>query len=91
MNQTNKIMYRYLIESPHSAHDCNHVVGQVVNMGYITHYDWGCESGVHKGWIIIEAENEEEALFSVPSLVRHEAIITKINKFTPEKFNKMHQ
>ena len=83
-------MDRYIIESPHSAHDCRHVMEQVLNMGYITHYDWGCESGVHKGWVIIEAENEEEALLSVPSFVRHEAKAIRLNKFSVEKFENMH-
>jgi len=83
-------MERYLIESPHSAHDCRHVMEQVINLGYITHYDWGCESGVHTGWVIIEAENEEEALLSVPTFVRHEARAVRLNKFSPEKFENMH-
>ena len=83
-------MDRYIIESPHSAEECSHVVEQVVNLGYITHYDWGCKSGTHKGWVIIEAENAEEALLSVPSVVRHDAKATKLNKFSPENFDKLH-
>jgi hypothetical protein len=83
-------MDRYIIESPHSAHDCKHVMEQVINMGYITHYDWGCESGIHTGWVIIEAENEEEALLSVPVFIRHDAQVVRLNKFSPEKFEKMH-
>lgn len=83
-------MDRYIIESPHSAHDCKHVMEQVISMGYITHYDWGCEAGVHTGWVVIEAENEEEALLSVPTFVRHEARAVRLNKFSPEKFEKMH-
>ncbi len=84
-------MNRYIIESPHSAVDCQHVLEEVTTLGYITHYDWGCESGVHKGWVIIEAENEEEALMSVPSMVRHEARATKLNKFSPDMFEKVHE
>lgn len=84
------MMNRYLIESPHSAHDCRHVIDQVINLGYITHYDWGCESGVHIGWAIIESESEEEALLSVPTFVRHDAKAVRLNKFSPDKFDKMH-
>lgn len=83
-------MYRYIIESPHSAHDCNRVMEQTINMGYITHYDWGCESGIHTGWVIIEAENEDEALLSVPSFVRHEVKAVRLNKFSPDMFEKKH-
>ena len=48
-------MHRYIIESPHKPVECEHVLEQVTAMGYITHYDWGCENGVHTGWVIIEA------------------------------------
>jgi hypothetical protein len=83
-------MNRYLIESPHTAHDCKHVMEQVIAMGYITHYDWGCEAGVHKGWAIIEAENEDEALLSVPTFIRGEARTVKLNKFSPARFENFH-
>ncbi len=83
-------MNRYLIESPHPAPDCGHVMELLTAMGNITHYDWGCESGIHKGWIVLEAESEEEALLSVPAFVRHEARVVRLNKFSPEKFEKMH-
>ena len=84
-------MYRYIIESPHKSDECKHVLEQVTALGYITHYDWGCETGVHTGWVIIEAETEEEAMLSVPTLVRHEAHAVKLNKFSPEMFQSIHR
>ena len=74
-------MKRYLIETPHTARDCQMLVDQVYAMGYLHHFDWGCESGVHSGWAIIEAENEAQAQLAVPSLVRKKARVIRLTKF----------
>ena len=75
-------MDRYLIETPHSAQDCKLLIDQVYAMGYIYHFDWGCKSGVHTGWAIIEAENEAEARLTVPSIVRNKARVVKVERFS---------
>ena len=74
-------MERYLIETPHREQDCLHLIQQVNAAGYLVHFDWGCMSGVHSGWAIIEAENEAQAHLAVPPLVRGQARVTKLNKF----------
>ncbi len=84
-------MERFLIESPHLADDCNNALTQVLYLGYITHYNWGCKAGVHTGWAIIEADNESEALLTVPAYIRHEAKVTKLNVYTPDDFKKTHK
>jgi hypothetical protein len=75
------IMDRYLIETPHSAQDCHMLVDQVRALGYLHFFDWGCKSGVHTGWAIIEAENEDQARLAVPPLVRRKARVIKLNRF----------
>lgn len=84
-------MERFLVESPHLAEDCQHVLTQVLNLGYITHYNWGCKAGVHTGWAIVEAENEKEALLTVPAFIRPQAKVTKLNIYTPDDFEKTHK
>jgi hypothetical protein len=84
-------MNKYLIESNHTAEECVHVLDLVVAHGYITHYDWGCEAGVHSGWVIIEAESEEEAMLSVPTAMRPKARVVKLNKFTPQMIEEFHK
>jgi hypothetical protein len=83
-------MDRYLIESPHTKDDCAHVVKQVEALGYLTHFEWGCASGDHTGFVIIEAENEAQARMVVPSMSRKEARVVKLNKFTPETIKAAH-
>jgi hypothetical protein len=83
-------MNRYLVESHHSMEECLHALDLVVAAGHITHYDWGCDCGVHTGWVVLEAENEEEALLSVPTFIRHKARAIQLTKFTPEDIRSFH-
>jgi hypothetical protein len=84
-------MNRYLVETSHNREDCLHVLDQFVAYGHITHFEWGCESGICSGWAFIEAESEEQALYSVPALLREKTKIVKLSKFTPEKIQEFHE
>ena len=81
-------MDRFLVESPHTIHDCKMAVKLVQSLGYLANFDWGCEAGVHTGWAVIEAENEAQALGVVPALVRNKARAVKVTKFLPEVVDK---
>ena len=83
-------MDRYLIESPHTKENCTHVLKQVEAMGYLTHFEWGCASGLHTGFAIIEAESEAQARMVVPTSGRKEARIVKLNRFSPEMLKSSH-
>jgi hypothetical protein len=74
-------MDHYLIESPHDPQDCDHIIQEVHNAGYLHFFDWGCHSGVHTGWAIIETDNPEHARQIVPWMVRDRARIVKVEKF----------
>ncbi len=74
-------MDRYLIETPHTGPECLDLVKEINAQGYLWHFDWGCEAGVHCGWAVIEAENEAQAHLAVPPLVRTRARIIRLNKF----------
>ena len=76
-------MDRYLVESTHTAEDCHHVIEQFIIHGHIFHFDWGCKAGVHAGWAILEAEDESQALLSVPVQLRPKARAIRLVKFTP--------
>jgi hypothetical protein len=77
-------MDRYLVISPHSAEECQHVIDQVESAGYLTHMDWGCMDNDHTGYAEIEAESHEQALLLVPALVRRKAKAVKVVKFDPK-------
>ena len=83
-------MERFLVESSHSAEECHHVVEQFIFHGHIRNFDWGCLAGVHTGWAIIEAENEEQASLIVPPRLRAQARAVRLSKFTPESMQAEH-
>jgi hypothetical protein len=83
-------MERFLVESHHSTNGCKLAVEQVLSMGYLKNFDWGCEDGVHIGWAIIEAENAAQALGVVPAIIRDKARVVKLSKFEPEMVEKWH-
>src|SRR5262249_11292550 len=63
-------MDRYLIETPHTGQECLDLIKLLNAQGYLWNFDWGCKTGIHSGWIIIDAENEAQARLVVPPLVR---------------------
>ena len=83
-------MNRYLVESTHTVEDCHHVVEQFIIHGHIMNFDWGCEAGVHAGWAMLEAENESQALLSVPARLRSKARAIRLVKFTPATIESDH-
>jgi len=76
---------QFLVESPHTKEDCDKIVKQTLAMGFLTHFHWGCVVGDHRGWAMIEAENEKEALLSVPSLIRSKSKAIQIIQFDPRE------
>lgn len=72
---------RYLIESPHTVGDCRMIVKDVYAQGYLHNVEWGCKAGVHKAWVIIEADNEGMALRVVPPVLRAQATAVRLVKF----------
>lgn len=81
-------MNRYMVETPHAAEDCRMLIEQIEAMGYLHHFEWGCKSGVHCGWAIIEAENEAQARMSMPPLVRGKGRVVELTRF--DKRNETH-
>ena len=78
-------MARYMVESPHEHDNCTMVIKAVHSMGYLHHFDWGCEDGVHVGWAIIEGDSREEVLMVVPRLVRDDARAVQLVKYGAKK------
>ena len=86
-------MARFLIEVPHEAEkvECARAIHILLSTGshFMTHADWGCLDGVHKGWIILELESKEEARSILPPAYRSKANIVELNKFTMEEMEEI--
>jgi hypothetical protein len=87
------IMDRFLVEVPHEAETvaCARAVEILLKTGshFLSHAEWGCMDGVHKGWIILEAENKEQARNMLPPAYRHQSTVVKLNKFTLEQIDQI--
>ena len=55
-------MNRFFIEVPHEEEvlACANAVKILLETGshFLSHADWGCSDGVHKGWVTVEAETK---------------------------------
>lgn len=78
-------MPQFLIVSPHTEEDCSKVVKLTLAIGYLTHFHWGCKGGEHCAWAMIEADNEKEALLSVPTVIRDKSKAVKIVQFDKDE------
>lgn len=86
-------MPRFLIEVPHEAETiaCARAVKILLETGshYLTHAEFGCMDGDHRGWIIIDAENKDQARSMLPPVYRAKAQIVGLNKFSIEELDEL--
>jgi hypothetical protein len=78
-------MKKFMIISPHTNKECTDVVKQTLAIGYLTHFYWGCKSGDHTGYAILEAENEEQALLSIPTMIRNKGKAVGLVQFNSKE------
>ena len=83
-------MDNFFIEMPHTPEDCAHAIELVHIQGYISQFQWGCKAGNHTAVIILEAENEEQAIQVLPPLFREQARVIKLNQYSPEQVREIH-
>jgi len=82
-------MPKYLIELPHEDERiaCIKALRAIEEHGshFVTHADWGCNDGVHCGWLIVELDSREDALTIVPPEMRRDARVVRLNRFTRDE------
>ncbi len=78
-------MERFMIESPHTADECDRAINELHAAGYLHFFEWGCKDGDHTGWAIVDAENKEHAAQIVPWYFRKQARIVRLVKFEVAK------
>ncbi len=85
-------MAHYQIEIRHPDKGCASSLNMIVNMGMhmLDHTWWGCETGIHAGWLDIEADSEQDALYAVPPPMRREARVIEVTRFTPSQIMAVH-
>ena len=88
-------MARYMIEVAHEGvthRECVRLLKAFAQAGahWLARTEFGCEEGVHKSWMIVEADNDADARLLVPPAVRTRALLVKLRTYTPEEISTMH-
>ena len=82
-------MKRYLIELSHEDehYACVRALRAIERHGshFITRAEWGCRSGVHSGWLLIDVSSRDEALQLVPPELRADARVVEVGRFSGEE------
>jgi hypothetical protein len=84
---------RFLIISPHTEEQCLAVLDDMAakEPQILAKTEWGCMAGDHTGYTMVDAKDEAAARNLVPSAVRGQAKVIKLNKFTPEQIKSFHK
>ena len=83
---------RYLVESSHTKEQCLRALDELLAKGpdLLNRFDFGCGSGVHTGWAVLEGRSESEVRDLLPTTIRDQAHIVEVGKFTPEQIRSFH-
>ncbi|MBI2022811.1 hypothetical protein HYS97_03115 [Candidatus Daviesbacteria bacterium] len=86
-------MAKYLIESPHTNQGCLEALDEMLlnEPKILTKFSWGCNLGHHTGWALIDAKNESTVRKLLPTSLRSQARIFKVDAFTPKDIRQKHQ
>ncbi len=86
-------MAKFLIEVPHEAEvvACARAIKLLLETGshFLTHADFGCKDGVHKGWIVVDVDSNEEARNMLPPAYRRQATVIGLSRFGIEELDEL--
>jgi hypothetical protein len=77
-------MPTFMIELSHTPETCVAALDELDQNAcdLLSEVYWGCMSGRHDGWVVVEAENESAARELVPGNVRGDVTITEVDVAT---------
>ena len=55
----------------------------------VSHADFGCEDGVHCGWLVVDVNDRNEAELIVPPPLRADARVIQLRRWSPEEITAM--
>ena len=83
---------QYLIISSHTPEKCLADLDAVLaeKPQLLDSIEWGCKSGDHTGYLIVNADSETAARELLPTSMQKDARVIKLNKFTAEEIRSYH-
>ena len=86
-------MPKFLIEVRHADdfEGCVKALDALRSLGshLVSHADFGCEDGVHCGWMVVEVGDRKEAELIVPPPLRADARVIQLRRWSPEEITAM--
>ena len=85
-------MPQYQLELSHSEQECLTAANMIVSHGmHLMNHTWfGCNAGVHVGWLNLEVDNEREARGMLPPTLRNQARVVEVERFSPVEAQDTH-
>jgi delta 1-pyrroline-5-carboxylate dehydrogenase len=83
----------FLVKTTHTPEQCLAALDEMAakDKKLLAKMDWGCMSGDHSGYVIVQAADEKGALAMLPEANRATATAEMVTKFTPEQIKKIHE
>ncbi len=83
-------MAMYLIMSKHEPEECLRALDEQLEKGLLDKFVYGCKSGDHSGYAIVDVKNMSEALALVPDFLQETACVSKVDRFTRGEIISLH-
>ncbi len=82
----------YLIETPHTKEECLRALDEELAKGpdILKKFYYGCSTGDHTGYAIVDVKNNAEARNLVPNFLINKARIVEVGQFTPDMIRSFH-
>lgn len=86
-------MSKYLIESAHTKEECLKALDDTLAKGpeVLAKYRFGCMAGDHRGWAIVDAQDENTARNLIPQSLQAKTKVVELQEFTPDQIRAYHQ
>lgn len=86
-------MPRFMLVTEHTDKDCLQALDDMVaqNAKLLDLTWFGCKSGDHTGFAIVDAGSENEAREQLPKSLRAKTKVVKVDKFTPAEVQAYHK
>ncbi len=84
---------KYMVVVSHTPEQCLTQLDEISAKGVdlLNKFEWGCKSGDHTGYALIESENEALVKNMLPKGAQKGMKIIKVNRFTQEDLAAIHE
>jgi hypothetical protein len=79
-------MPKFMVELSHTPDECVLAFGAPDQRApdFLDDVFWGCMSGIHNGWVVVEAVDEAQVRAQAPEHYEGELVITEVQSISSE-------